>query len=134
MNTDWKTCFKGKRILIAEDDAVSRDLMSDIFELMGCSAEFTVDGNQVVEKFQKGTFDLIFMDVRMPNKDGVSATKEIRALEKGGKRVPIIALTASILVEDRQMCIEAGVDEFISKPIHLDDLRSKMAKFLLSGK
>ncbi len=131
---DWKTCFKDKRILIAEDDQVSRDLMHDIFDLMGCRAEFAVDGNDVVEKFKKGEFDLVFMDVRMPNKDGVAATKEIRALEKGGKRTPIVALTASILAEDRRVCVEAGVDEFVAKPIHLDDLRNKMAKFLIGEK
>ncbi|PIS02240.1 MAG: histidine kinase [Chlamydiae bacterium CG10_big_fil_rev_8_21_14_0_10_42_34] len=128
---DWKTCFTGKKILVAEDDPLGRELMRDILGLMNCSVQFAEDGNQVIEMYQKEPFDLIFMDIRMPNKDGISATKEIRAAEKDGKRVPIIALTASILDEDKKNCVKVGVDDFISKPILLDELRQKMAKYLV---
>jgi two-component system, sensor histidine kinase and response regulator len=123
---DWKTCFKGKKVLIAEDDSVTREMMQDVFELMGCDFTFALDGNEAVEKYKEGKFEILLMDIRMPNKDGETAIKEIRALEKEGERIPIIALTASI---EKQL--GDIVDARIEKPIHLEDLRTTMAKLLL---
>jgi CheY-like chemotaxis protein len=130
---DWKSCFQGKKVLVAEDDEINRDLMTDILGLMHCAFEFACDGAEAVEKFQKGSYELILMDIRMPKKDGITATKEIRALEQGKTRIPIVALTASLLEEDKRNCIAAGVDDFVAKPIHLEELRQKMAKYLLGA-
>lgn len=122
--------LKNKKILVAEDDEMGRELMADIFEVMECKVDFAVDGVEAVKKFKEKSYDLILMDVRMPNKDGISATKEIRALENNNKRIPIIILTASILEEDKKKCFDAGVNDFILKPIRLEELRAKIRKFL----
>lgn len=126
--------LKDKKILVAEDDEMNRELMSDILQSMNLPVEFARDGNEAVHKFKQGKFDLILMDIRMPNKDGISATKEIRLLEPPGQRIPILALTASILEEEKQTCIEAGLDDFIYKPISLQILRNKITKYLQENK
>lgn len=130
---DWKTCFQGKKILIAEDDSVSQELMKDIFQQMNCTVEIAKDGSEAVEKFKQGSYDLVLMDVRMPNKDGMEATKEIRAFEGSNRHTTIFALTASVL-ENKEPILQAGVDDLIPKPINIEELRNKMAKFLLEKK
>lgn len=125
---DWKTAFVGKKILIAEDDEMNRALMQDILEGMGCLFEFAVDGEEAVEKYKKGDFDLILMDIRMPKKDGIQTTKEIRAMQK--KRIPIIALTASLMDQEKESCVKAGIDDFVPKPIIIKNLRTKMGQLL----
>ena len=129
---DWKTCFKEKKILVAEDDTACQDLMKDVFEQMNCPIDLAKDGNEAVEKFKSGHFDLVILDVRMPNKDGMQAVAEMRSFESSGKHTPILALTASV-VEGRATLLSAGFDEVLEKPINLENLRNKMAKFLLGG-
>lgn len=128
---DWSTCFKEKKLLVAEDDRMSREMMKDILEMMNCKVDFAVDGNQVVEMFGKANYDLILMDIHMPDKDGIVATREIRALEQGKKRIPILALSASILHHDKEVALAAGIDDFIEKPVHLGELRAKMSQYLI---
>ncbi len=130
---DYKTCFAGKKILLAEDDTTNQEMMKDILGGMQCQIEIAKDGNEAVTKFSQGSFDLILMDIRMPNKDGIQATREIRALEKGNKKIPILALTASTLNSERESIISAGVDDFLQKPINLEELRKKMAQHLLGS-
>lgn len=131
---DWKACFIGKKILVADDDAINREMMGDIFAAMQCQVEYAADGVEAIAQYKKGKFDLILMDIRMPNKSGIEATREIRALENGSRHTPIMALTASLLEEDRQECLKSGVDDFVLKPIHLEDLRQRMAKAMLEAK
>jgi len=127
---DWKTCFQGKKILVAEDDSINRELMSDILTQMQCQVDFAKDGNETVEKVSKGHYDLVFMDVRMPDKDGMQAAKEIRGLENDSKNVPILALTASS-TESKEDILQSGMNDMVSKPINLTELREKMANVLL---
>lgn len=128
---DYKTCFQGKKILVVEDDPVNRELMQDILSQMSCQIEFAVNGVEAVDKALKGGFDLVFMDVRLPDKDGMQATREIRAKEQG-KHIIILALTASV-VDDRNQILDSGVDDMVSKPVNLQELREKMAKHLLGN-
>lgn len=125
---DWKTCFKGKKILLVEDDEVNQQLMKDILQNMNCEMDLAVNGNQAIEK-SSGTYDLILMDVRLPEKDGLQATKEIRAK---GIKTPIFGLTASV-TDTKSSLMGAGMNEVLQKPIDLDELRSKMAQVLLGG-
>ena len=91
------------------------------------------DGQEAVEFSQRETFDIILMDVRMPRMDGIEATVLIRQREKQtGQHVPIIATTAHAYEEDRKRCLEAGMDEYVSKPIDREDLFRKMAKLVPS--
>lgn len=127
---DWKTCFQGKKILVAEDDAINRDLMNDILTQMQCQVEFANDGNQAFEKALSQHYDLIFMDIRMPNKDGMQVTKEIRASAGQSKDAPILALTAST-TDSPEMVQQSGMNGVIYKPLDLEKLRQKMAEFLV---
>ena len=125
---DWKTCFQGKKILVVEDDSINRDLMNDILTQMQCQVTFAEDGNVAIAKVSQEKFDLVFMDIRMPNKDGLQATREIRALGGENQATPIIALTASVQ-EDRNTILQSGMTDMISKPLNLEELRDKMGKY-----
>ena len=120
--------FPGKCILVAEDYPVNQELMQEMLELMGCQVDIACNGTIAVEKQKSHHYDAIFMDVQMPEKDGYTATREIRQQEK--KRTPIIALTASALPEDKEKCLEAGMDDYISKPVDLDQIQRILQKHL----
>lgn len=103
------------RILIAEDNYVNQVVISGLLEKMGYQAEIARDGAEVIEKVKEKTFDLIFMDCHMPRVDGFSATKVIK--EQLHSSPYIVALTASSFEEDKKRCLEAGMDDFLSKPV-----------------
>ena len=106
------------RLLLAEDHPVNRKLAARILEKMGHSVAMAKTGKEALSAAQAGSFHLIFMDVQMPEMDGLEATRKIREGEKHtGNRVPIVALTAHALNGDMEKCLEAGMDAFISKPI-----------------
>ncbi|MBU5636488.1 response regulator [Geomonas sp. Red69] len=113
------------RILIAEDDPTIRQMMVTLLSRLGHDCLGVDNGREAVGKWEQDGFDFIFMDVQMPGMDGLSATKIIRGKEavKGG-HIPIIALTAHALEEDRQQCLDAGMDNYLSKPLNLDLLLS----------
>jgi CheY-like chemotaxis protein len=95
----------------------------------GCRVSLAADGSQAVEAVTGNQFDLIFMDCQMPVMDGYEATAAIRQLERergGGSRIPIIALTANALIGDREKCLEAGMDDYLSKPFRQDEILSKL--------
>jgi PAS domain S-box-containing protein len=105
------------KILVAEDNLTNQTLMKKILTKAGHYVELAEDGKVAIEKYLKDDFDLILMDVQMPEMDGLSASTEIRRLEeKTGKRIPIIALTARALKGDEEKCVEAGMDDFMPKP------------------
>ncbi len=113
----------GLRILIAEDNVVNQKLATRILEKKGHSVTVTVNGSDAVAAFKKEPFDLILMDVQMPVMDGLKATTLIRESEKKtGEHVPIIAVTAHAMKGDRQLCLEAGMDDYLSKPFKAADL------------
>ncbi|HRR40271.1 MAG TPA: response regulator, partial [Syntrophales bacterium] len=108
---------KGPRILLAEDNPAGRKLMNIILNKEGCRVETATNGREAVDKFlhARGAFDLIFMDIQMPVVDGVAAARAIR--ERGFREIPIIALTASAVDEDRRSCEEAGMNDYLIKPV-----------------
>jgi CheY-like chemotaxis protein len=91
------------------------------------------DGRQAVEAARAGGFDLILMDVEMPDVDGFEATALIRATERSRQRVPIIAMTAHAMSGDRERCLDAGMDDYLSKPIARNELAAMLAKFSSAG-
>ncbi len=106
------------RVLVAEDNSVNQKLISRTLGKKGITVVIAENGKQAVEAFEKGSFDLILMDVQMPEMDGITATRMIRDMEKGkGKRIPIVAMTAHAFHEAQAMCIEAGMDSYLSKPV-----------------
>jgi CheY-like chemotaxis protein len=111
------------RILVAEDDHVNQKVITRLLEKRGHRVELVPDGELAVERAEAGSFDLVLMDVRMPRMDGLEASRKIRSLEKGtGKRLPIVALTAHAMKEQREECLSAGMDGYLSKPLNPEAL------------
>ncbi len=111
------------RILVAEDNAVNQKLAVRMLEKMGHTVVVAVNGKQALETWQRERFDLVFMDVQMPEMDGFEATSQIRKMEKTtGHHIPIIAMTAHAMPGDRVRCLESGMDYYISKPVNRDEL------------
>ena len=115
------------RVLVVDDDHYSCVLAGKILELLGLHADFASNGAEAVNAFFPGVYSAILMDVTMPVMDGLDATKKIREIEAvAGGHVPIIAMTANVMAGDRELCLAAGMDEFLSKPFHKDDLVAKL--------
>ncbi len=116
------------RILVAEDNAVNQRLIRHLLEARGHRPTVAGDGAAALEAWRAGRYDLILMDVQMPLVDGIEATRQIRAEERSsGLHVPIIALTAHAMKGDSDKCLEAGMDDYISKPISVEDLDRVLA-------
>ena len=107
----------GARVLVAEDHPVNQLLATRLLERLGCQVRLASDGEEALAEFAPGRFDLILLDCHMPGRDGYAVAQEIRRREPSGHRVPILAVTASVLAEDRQRCQESGMDDFLPKPI-----------------
>jgi CheY-like chemotaxis protein len=111
------------RILVAEDNPVNRAVAAGILEKQGHVLVHAATGREAVEAFSDGSFDLILMDVQMPEMDGFEATRRIRELEKEtGGHIPISAMTAYAMAGDRERCLAAGMDDYVSKPLRKEDL------------
>jgi CheY-like chemotaxis protein len=117
------------RILVAEDNPVNRMLATKLLEKMGCVVEVACDGVEAVQMALRADYHLIFMDCFMPNMDGYAATAELRRCRTNGPHVPIVALTASAMVEDRAVCLAAGMDDYLSKPIEVEALRAVLRRW-----
>jgi CheY-like chemotaxis protein len=111
---------------VAEDVALNQVVIRRFLAKLGWEAHVVTDGAKAVEAFRSGAFPLILMDCHMPNMDGLAATAAIRQAEaeQGLARTPIIALTADALQESREACLQAGMDDFLSKPVKLPTLRA----------
>ncbi len=113
----------GLRILLAEDNLINQRLAIRLLEKAGHSVVAIGNGKQAIEAFSRERFDLILMDVHMPEVDGIEATRQIRRLEvMTARHIPIIAMTASAMKEDREACLTAGMDAYMSKPICAEEL------------
>jgi CheY-like chemotaxis protein len=127
----------GARILLAEDNAVNQEVAVAMLEALGCQVRAVANGHEALERIEEQRFDLVFMDCQMPTMDGFAATRAIREREAapgqtGGaqrRRLPIVALTAHAMQSDRQDCLDAGMDDYLTKPFTKDDLRSMVEKW-----
>ena len=115
------------RVLLVEDNPINQQVALGMLEHLECEVVCADDGAQAIEQANSGTYDLILMDCQMPVIDGLTATELIRKSERFKKqRIPIVALTANAMADDRQRCIDAGMDDFLAKPFTLDDLQTKL--------
>jgi signal transduction histidine kinase/CheY-like chemotaxis protein len=110
------------RILIAEDNPVNQKVALGFLDRLGIRADVARNGKEAIEMYQMLRHDLIFMDGQMPEMDGYEATREIRRREGAGRRVAIVAMTADAMEGSREACLAAGMDDYIAKPIRVDDL------------
>jgi PAS domain S-box-containing protein len=118
------------RVLVAEDNAVNQKVAVRMLQRWGITATVVPDGRAAVEAVATGQFDLVLMDVLMPRQNGFDATSEIRRNETGtGHRIPVIAMTAHGLAQERERCFEAGMDGFVAKPIQTAELYAELAKW-----
>jgi PAS domain S-box-containing protein len=121
--------YTGTRVLLAEDNAVNREVALALLEGVGLVVETAVDGVQAVERAREGRCALALMDVQMPRMDGMAATRALRELPGWGRR-PILAMTANAFSDDRLACERAGMDDFIGKPIDISGLYGTLLKWL----
>jgi len=120
-----------EKILIAEDNIVNQKVISRMLLKLGFNGHVVDNGREAVQAVKKQTYDLIFMDMQMPELDGIAATREIRNLKNhNAQKVPIIALTANVMESDKQACFVAGMSEFVMKPLKVVTLREIIDRFL----
>ena len=122
--------MKGKRILVVEDNPVNRKLCTLQLTRMGCETDYAETGREAVQKCLDGKFDVVLMDMQLPDLDGCSAAREIRERKKDDPNLRIIALTANAMPEDRQKCLDAGMNDYMSKPFKAETLASTLKKWM----
>lgn len=118
--------FEGLHILLAEDNKVNQAVATRMLDVLGIQTTVVENGEEAVDQVKNRTFDVVLMDLQMPQMDGLNATRHIRALQNI-QQPKIIALTANAMLEDRDRCTKAGMNDFLSKPIRLNDLRTAIA-------
>ncbi|MFN8651639.1 MAG: response regulator [Gemmatimonadales bacterium] len=117
------------RVLLVEDNAVNQRLALRLLEKLECQAELAGNGREALAQLQAGTFDLVLMDCQMPEMDGYEATRQIRLLGEPLAKTPVIAMTANAMRGDREKCLAAGMDDYLSKPIKAEDLGRMLARW-----
>ncbi|MFD0008968.1 response regulator [Streptomyces sp. NPDC127178] len=120
------------RILLAEDNIVNQQLALRMLEKIGYAADVADNGLKVLEAMRRNPYDVVFMDVHMPEMDGLEASRQIHQ-EFSGSRPYIIAMTANAMKGDRELCIAAGMDDYLSKPVRLNDVRSALERYREGG-
>lgn len=128
-----RDAFLDKRMLLAEDVEVNREIVHMLLEGSGLAIEFAENGKEALDMYieRPEAFDVIFMDIHMPEMDGYEASRRIRDFEEGaGLHVPIIAVTANVFREDVEKSLEAGMDDHVGKPVRLEEMLEKLHKYL----
>lgn len=120
----------GARVLVADDNAINRKLIDKILVKLGYNPMVVSNGIECVDALRDGEFDVVLMDVQMPEMDGLTATRKIR---ESGNEIPIIALTANAMPEDRKLCIDAGMTDYLCKPIRAEALSETIERFSRVG-
>lgn len=132
LSDDTDGNFEGVRVLLVEDSAFNRAFALEVLTKMGCVADYAVNGIDALEKVKANPYDIILMDCQMPEMDGYEASAQMKQLKAMGRLpdMPIIALTANVLDEDRKRCLESGMQDYLSKPMRVKDLRELLKRWV----
>jgi CheY-like chemotaxis protein len=122
--------MKQRRALVVEDNIINQKVAALILEKIGWTVLVANDGREALELLDHGPVDVVFMDAQMPVMDGFEATAEIRKREGDKRHTPIIAITAHVMAGDREKCLEAGMDDYVSKPLEGGDLQAALERQL----
>ncbi|MFO1404925.1 MAG: response regulator, partial [Azonexus sp.] len=123
----------GSRILLAEDNLINQEIIVDLLSDLHLSVDVAANGNEAVALAEAYAYDLVLMDMYMPELDGLEATRRIRALPTGA-RTPIVALTANAFEEDRERCLAAGMNDHLAKPVEPDDFFAMLLNWLVRSR
>jgi len=127
--TQLRAHYTGSRVLLAEDNAINREVAVALLSGAGLAVDTAINGKQAVEMVQQGGYDLVLMDLQMPEMEGLAATNLIRSMPDYAG-LPILAMTANVFEEDRQACLDVGMNDFVSKPFNLQNLFASIIKWL----
>jgi len=122
--------FSGLNVLVAEDNLVNQVVLESMLEELGCVVTLADDGNEALAAMKNTTFDVVFMDCQMPGMDGLEATTAAR---QEGIDVPIVAVTANALVGDRELCLESGMNDYVTKPVTQETIAQTLSHWLAAG-
>jgi polar amino acid transport system substrate-binding protein len=122
--------FADAHVLLVEDNDINQEVAREILRLFGLSVSLAATGQEALDCLERESFDLVLMDLQMPEMDGLEATRRARAL---GHRLPILAMTANARREDRELCLAAGMDDYLSKPINPEVLSQLLRRYLQPG-
>jgi two-component system sensor histidine kinase/response regulator len=126
---DVQAAIRNARILLAENNVLNQQVAREFLEIAGCMVQVANNGYEVLDLLQKEHFDCVLMDIQMPLLDGMEATRQIRA-NQAFAAIPVIAVTANALEEERQRCMESGMNDFVTKPLRPEALYAVLAKWL----
>jgi PAS domain S-box-containing protein len=118
------------RVLVVEDNTVNQKVAVRILDKLGCRTDVAANGREAVDMVDMFSYDVVFMDCQMPEMDGFEATAEIRKRHGAIRRIPIVAMTAHALQGDRERCLEAGMDDYISKPVKISDFETMLDRWI----
>ena len=128
--TETRRQYSGQ-VLLVEDNAINQRVARRFLERLGCEVQVVGDGRQAVEAYGRNSYTFILMDMQMPVMDGLEATRRIRELENGGaRRTPIVALTANAMMGTLERCLEAGMDDYLTKPLDISRLQDVLDRFM----
>ncbi len=132
-NKDSKNNVDPLRILLAEDNESNRKVTLKMLERLGYKADAVLNGREAIQALERQQYDLVLMDVVMPKMSGLDATKEIRRRFPASKQPKIIALTAYVIPNSREICLESGMDDYLGKPIQMNELKSMILKNMIGN-
>jgi CheY-like chemotaxis protein len=122
------------RIMVTDDNPVNRKVALSLLKRLGSMADSTANGKDLLERLQGSDYDVVFMDVQMPEMDGLEATRRIRVQLPAARQPRIVAMTAAAFPEDRARCLEAGMDDYVAKPVSMDELAAVLRRARPLGK
>ena len=121
-------------ILLAEDNPINQKLALRLLQKVGYSVDIVETGQQAIDAVQKKQYQLVLMDVQMPDMDGLDATQHIRALSGEVAKIPIVAMTAHAMSDDREKCLQAGMNDYLSKPLNVDEMLKMVKKYIAQSR